>query len=446
MLATLALAALIYFCLDYVISDDTDSLSRVTIMDFYREEPVDVLFIGTSHSMYAVDSVRLTETLNQSVYNLSTFGPDYVKLYYLLKEAIRVKDIDTVFVELSLARLGSSGVDEFATFIISDYMKSIPNRAALIITGVDDSNYVNGFFRLRRNFKVIPTFSEIKWLIGKKRAEQYTQFIGIPQYMGRGEWYGHDSNDGTTNYHYAEGFLAKEIIPRETKYLTKIMNLCKRKGIKPVLYVMPYSIPYLTQFKDYDQIMATIRKLAEDHSTAFIDLNLVRDEYLHFDIENFRDFDHLNTEAGKQLADFFVEYMRKPDYDWFYDSIREKYPSDLVQGVGYWKSFVTDEGVFEKSTEASGTITEMLLKIEPLSFSNIDTNIVLTELKRDEETDIRTDVRTFTALGREGSFSIFSVPYDPATRVYYRIEVFKAGTDELLFETESFFGERSKDE
>ncbi|MBQ5757072.1 MAG: hypothetical protein IIV93_01000, partial [Clostridia bacterium] len=72
-------AALIYFSLDYIVSDDTRSLSRVTIHDFYGQEPIDILFIGTSHTLYSLDSNQLTEELNQSVFDLSVMGPDFVK-------------------------------------------------------------------------------------------------------------------------------------------------------------------------------------------------------------------------------------------------------------------------------------------------------------------------------------------------------------------------------
>ena len=446
-LVTLALAALIYFCLDYVISDDTSSMSRVTILNYYKQDPVDIVFTGTSHTMYCVDAARLTEKLDRSVYNLSTSGPDFVKLYYLLKEAIRAKDIDTAFVEMSVSRLGSSsGDNETSTFIISDYLKNLPNRAALVLNAVDENSYMNGFFRLRRNITAIPTVSEIKWLIGRKQEEEYIRYSGWEQYRGRGEWYRHGTFDRTIDYDGVDNFTVHDILPKEWTYLTKIMDLCARKGVKLVLYVTPYSEPYLIQFREYEHITDAVRKLADAHSATFIDLNLIRDEYFHLDSEDYTDFEHMNTEVGAQLADFLAEYIRDPDHDWLYGSLREKYTDDTVYGVGYRKSFVTEKGVFGKSTEAKGTISEMRLQIEPLSFHDADTEVVLTELKRDEETDIRSDVRTFIASGREGSFSVFAVPYDPSTRVYYRIEVFRAGTDELLFETESFFREWSEDE
>ena len=445
-LVTLAVAVLIYFCLDFAISDDTGSLSRVTILNYYKEEPVDIVFVGTSHTQYCIDAVRLTEKLDQSVYNLSTSGPDFVKLYYLLKEAVRTKDIDTAFVEMSLSRLGSQGDNETATYIISDYIKNFPNRAMLILDAADENGYLNGFFRLRRNFKAIPTLSEIKWLTRKKLEDQYAKHIGWDNYVGRGEWYGHGVYDRTINYRLAEGFSAQEIIPRELEYLTKIMDFCARKGIKLVLYVMPYSKPYLTQFGEYDQIMKTVSSLADSHSATLIDLNLVRDEYLHLELEDFMNADHMNTEAGERLADFLAEYIQSPDQDWFYDSLREKYPEDTIQGVGYWKSFVTDQGVFDKSTDAKGHISEMRLQIEPVSFSGIDADIVLTELLYDAESDTWSEGRTFNPTGREGSFSNFAVPYDPTVRDYYRIEVFRTGTDELLLETDTFFGEWSEDE
>ena len=445
-LVTLAAIAVIYFCLDYVISDDIKSLSRVTILNFYDQEPVDMVFVGTSHTQYCLDSVKLTEELGQSVYNLSTSGPDFVDLYYLLKEAVRAKDIDTAFVEMSISRLGVPGDTETATYIISDYMKNIPNRASLILNATDEGSYVNGFFRLRRNFKAIPTVSEIKWLFREKQEEQYVRHSGWKEYIGRGEWYRSDSYDWTINLDDVEHFSEQDIVPKEWEYLTKIINLCSQKGIKLVLYAMPYSAPYLVQFEGYEQIMDRVRKLAEEYSVELIDLNLVRDEYLHLDPEDFMNPDHMNTDVGERLAAFFAEYIRNPEFDWFHDSLRDKYPENMVCGVGYRKSFVTEKGIFDSSTKAEGTVSEMRLQIEPLSFYDVDADVVLTELLHDEAADTWSDVCAYAPTDREGSFSNFTVPYDPSVRVYYRIDVLRHGTGEPLFETESFFREWSEDE
>ena len=437
-LATLAAAVAIYFCLDFVISDDTSSLSRVTILNYYKEEPVDIVFVGTSHSLFCIDAVRMTEKLDQSVYNLSTAGPDFVDLYYLLKEAVRTKDIHVAFVEIPISRLGLPGT-EHSTYIISDYIKSLPNRTALILDGTDADSYMNGFFRLRRNLKVIPTVSEIKWLTRKKMEDQYIRNSGWDDYLGRGEWRGYGSYDWTIDYDLSEGFLLHEIVPKEWEYLTKVMDFCAQKGIKLVLYVMPYSAPYLIQFKDYGLIMDKVREQAETHSATFIDLNLVRDEFFHLDYDDFINADHLGTEAGDRLSDFLKDYIRDPDHDWFYDSLRDKYSENKVYGVGYRKSFVKNKDNSNKSTSEEGIILELLLRIEPLSFSALDVDVVLTELKYDSATDTWKDVYRYTAINRDEASSSFIVPYDLMEQPHYRIEVFRAGTNDLLFETESSF-------
>ena len=103
-LTIILILLLVYLVLDFVSTDDVDSLERRTLYDFYTQESIDTLFVGTSHLMFGIDAPQLTKDLGVSVFNLSSADLDYVQMYYLLKEAFRVKQIQNVYIEISPSR------------------------------------------------------------------------------------------------------------------------------------------------------------------------------------------------------------------------------------------------------------------------------------------------------------------------------------------------------
>ena len=150
-LAFLVLLVAVYAGFDYVISDDTETQTRVTFHDYYAAGKIDYLFIGPSHSIHEINAVKLSEDLNKNVFNLTTAAQDFIGSYHLLKEAVADKRTNRVFMELSVSRLAIKQTDETAAYIIADYIKSPLIRAQYLFRSFDMEGYINAFLRLRRN-------------------------------------------------------------------------------------------------------------------------------------------------------------------------------------------------------------------------------------------------------------------------------------------------------
>ena len=88
----LAVLVVLYKGFDYLISDDTESQTRVSFHDYYKEDKIDYLFIGPSHTNHEINAVRLSQELDQNVFNLSTSSQDFIGAYYLVREAIKEKN------------------------------------------------------------------------------------------------------------------------------------------------------------------------------------------------------------------------------------------------------------------------------------------------------------------------------------------------------------------
>ena len=433
-------AALIYFGLDYIVSDDTASLSRVTIHDFYEQEPIDILFVGTSHTLYTLDSNQLTEDLNQSVFDLSVVGPDFVKMYYLLNEALRTKDIQHVWVEMSISRLGIEGKNETGTYLITDYIKGLRNKAELIFNKLDEDNYINAVFRLRRNFTTIPKLSKIRETVYQKRQDAYTKYLGWEMYRGRGEWERRVLRfDNTIDEDLVDEIGVSNVRDDEWEYLLRIMDLCKEKDVDLTLYAMPYTDTYLAQYEAYETLNSMVRKEADERSIPFLDMNLVRKEYLQFDVDEYKDYEHLNLEPGKKVVRFLEDYMRDPDGDWFYDSLSDRFRDGKVYGVCFDKTFLSDKGSYDKLELAEGRVTEVSVEVSPISVSGEPADIRISDGTRGQNEEW-ISFQDYDPVRREGTSSFFTIPYDSEQQHMYQVRLYRPGTDELLFETVTAFG------
>lgn len=434
-------AALIYYGLDYIVSDDTSSLSRVTIHDFYEEEPVDILFIGTSHTLFSLDAQMLTEELDQSVFDLSVVGPDFVKMYYLLNEALRTKEIKRVFVEMSISRLGIEGKNETGTYLITDYIKGLRNRAELIFSKLDENNYVNGVFRLRRNLVTIPTLTTIRETLSRKSQDAYTKYLGWGSYRGRGEWTRQVYRfDNTIDKDSVDEIDVGDIRDDEWEYLMRIMDLCEKKNVDLTLYAMPYTDPYVVQYEAYETLNEMVRKEAEKRSAAFLDMNLVRKDIMSFTAEDYKDYEHLNLEPGKVVTEFLADYIRDPDGDWYYDSLSDRFDDGKVYGIGFDKTFVSDQGSYDLLENAKGTVREVSVQIIPLSVSGERADIRISDGNYGQQDDEWVTVQDYEPVKEEGAFSYFTIPYDDSRYHQYRVSLFAPGTEDLLFETVTSFG------
>lgn len=123
---------LVYRGLDYFVNDDTDRRTRVSFHDFYGEETLDSVFVGSSHIVRAIDAVTLSDTLGGETFNLGSFDQDLRGSYYMAKEAIEAKKVRHVYLEVSISKLMLEEPDETATYILSDYMRSLPNKVGLV--------------------------------------------------------------------------------------------------------------------------------------------------------------------------------------------------------------------------------------------------------------------------------------------------------------------------
>lgn len=349
-----------YEFLDYLITDDTEYMTRITFHDFYEMEQVDSLFVGASHGLKGVNAEMLSEKLGEEVFVAATSSQDVLGSYYILRDAIGRYDLQNVYLEISPAIMNKDRVGSATSvYIITDYMKNLRFRSRYILEAFPIGDWIPAFLRVRRNFDSMNLKYDIWgniWEIPEKKDENYKNYLADEEkfegykYLGRGTWV--TENERSILIDKESGAFDNtgeaDLNPDALSRLSEIISLCEENGIHLTLYMMPYPEIYLYKYTNYDEFSSYFGDLAKKHNLDWFDLNLVKSKYLDLNNEDFCDNDHLSASGNRKTSDFLSEYLPEPEESYFWDSLEEKMEEEWndvhILAVEYERKFYDSEG------------------------------------------------------------------------------------------------------
>lgn len=335
--------------LQYLLVDDTESYSRIKMHELYNsEDNIDVLFVGSSHVNCSLNPKIADELLDKHTFNAGTSSQDMDGSLALIREAVIYHDIEQIYLEMyyGIALRGNykERTEMTSTYIISDYMRPSFRKLQYLLEASSKEYYVNGFIPARREWEKIFDFEYIKDLYAKKKTEAYKEYHAI--------------NTGTS--YYLDGFMATEkaltneaqwnesangLIKQENisedwkESLDEIVGLCKKQGIKLVLFAAPMPDMTLVGKENYDEYSGLIRSMAENYGIEYYDFNLCKPEYFDAgNLEIFRDEGHLNVYGAEEFTETFADFFAGniSEAELFFDSYEEKLLSmpPRIYGIG----------------------------------------------------------------------------------------------------------------
>lgn len=317
-LAVLLLTGLLVKACNYLLVDDTESYTRLTLHDLYQEEEnIDTLFLGSSHCFRAYDPMLYEELTGRNAFNLGSSAQNYDTSYYLLREAARRNHLETVYLDMHYKFLfiGKEDKDLVQANIISDYMRPSLNKLEFLLCTSESRHYTNRLLPFRREWKKMEDPSYLKEVWDKKRQESYRNYEPVVReqeyYAGKGFVSSREVLDAEAITWWENfGLIRDDMESSETytlSYLEKIVEFCEKEKIRLIFVTAPSFDRYLEAVGPYDQAYAYIRELAEKYGISYLDFNLCREEYLDFTEEDFLDVDHLNGRGARTLTEFLAE-------------------------------------------------------------------------------------------------------------------------------------------
>lgn len=254
--------------------------------------PVDVLFVGSSHTYRSFDPRRF-EQLGLTSYNLGSTAQAPLNTYYLLKR----------------------------------YAPQFQPRLAIVelYYGVLQTDGLESFFDLCTNLPISPELAEmaaavrhphaINCLAGTLLQRLRAPYGSLTQREIEGETYvpgGYCESFGV----WEEGRDAAEPIEiriraQQVRYAGRFLYSLKQRGCEVLLVVQPLPEDVLDRVVNYDEYSEAIRTLARQAGVDLVDFNSV----LRLDSgTDFKDDHHLNAYGVRKFDDALIQYLAERGY------------------------------------------------------------------------------------------------------------------------------------
>jgi len=312
-----------------------------TMADINRqEENIDIVFLGSSRTYRAVDTVNMSENLNKNIFNVATDSVSFTTLYHLLLEVDKTNDLETVYLEYSMAmfKRENSTNDHVVYRLLSGENKEEFNKAANL-------NYEN--FRLIEFTNYMENFSNGRFVsnIGQWFNTDKTLGSGIQTnqsvYMGNGFVYASKFVESEkelmlpTSY-YTDGKLWKEdqVNSVALEYFYKIIDYTKQNNIELILFSPPYpEVVTRDNYTDFNTFDTQIENFIQNHEGAenlkVLNFTKIKKNFMELSIENFYNANHCNGKGARLLTPLIEQIyleIKNNTYNknyWFYNSYEE---------------------------------------------------------------------------------------------------------------------------
>ncbi len=247
-------------------------------------EAFDIIFLGSSHAYLTFDE-RYLELRQLNTFNLGTGAQTPLNTYYLhnaLKKTIKTK---RYIIEASPSMFINSGTEAYVE-LLNAYHELNPWAFKIAVqTGDLKAFLFYLFWKYRLNKCDIGEISSNVAYIkgGYCELTHLWQESATPQ-----------SFQAVTN----------EI---QFVYFRKLLSEIHSDGTPVAVVIAPTPVVYIQCFGNYSHIVDRIKEACDAYNIPFVDFN----DQLHYPLEMFSDYSHLNSRGVKIFMPAFMDKMQK---------------------------------------------------------------------------------------------------------------------------------------
>lgn len=336
----------------YVNYDDSQWV-RIIWREFYKEENIDNLFLGSSHVYCALNPYLLDELNGENNFSLSTSAQRLNGSYYLLKEANRRNSLSHVYLELNY-ELATGKEGEFtnpdnlmANWWNVDYMHFSFNKLEYMFSMCRKENYPETLLPFLRYKSRIFDLEYIREQVNGKHQEHYRNYEfsntneqgEVIEFYEKGYWYiTRELSQSSLLLMQKDTLQEKPLTEDAEAYLRKIIEYCKERQIELTLFSAPVYELDLLATGNYDAYVRQINQIADEYQIDYYDFNLCKEEVLPLQsTDNFWDTIHLNSKGADIFTRVFFEVMQNGKETYFHDTFEQKLvgSTERVYGLIY---------------------------------------------------------------------------------------------------------------
>lgn len=324
--------------LAFFLKDDSNSYARVLRHEFYRQQNIDYLFCGASHTSHGINPRIADLSFNKNVFNAGTPAQQIDGTVAVLKQAVKLYSIEKVFMEMDFGIITSYGIKErpghTADYIVLDFLRDPLIKLDYMLKMTVPAYYLNSILPIGKDklmdldpkkvsakIKSVITGRYFKYEFGDEKSS----------YAGKGCVLDSESiSDGSfSSDSFEEPIGPQNIHPDIISCLNQIVEICRKNNIELIFYSMPYSDFYLNEKGDYDQYLNFCRNFATQNGCPYYDFNLCREKYFSLCDHDFSDDNHLNQSGIEKYTEIFCSFFtgKIPEDELFYASYADKMAS-----------------------------------------------------------------------------------------------------------------------
>lgn len=309
----------------FLVNDDTKSLTRITMYDFYADsQNIDVLFIGSSHCYRSYNPEIADDILGVHSFNLGTSSQRIDGSLALLKEAVKRNDVSLVILDIYYDVIEtypqSERTELTSTYLISDYLRPSVNKLTYLLKASSKEYYVNSFIVGRRSWKKLFDYYYVRDLVKTKCSEEYINFDSNFEtsdksyYVSRGFWANDSLLDDYVLSESEEGAIHIDVsnINREwNESLQQMIDLCQKKDIKLILTASPLPRSTFERIDNYDEYVEFVKEQLKGTGVPYLDFSLLEEtQSLTEGTLYFKDDDHLNRRGADEYTRLLCHYLK----------------------------------------------------------------------------------------------------------------------------------------
>ena len=316
----------------YLLIDDTRSYTRLMMHEFYRQDNIDVLFVGSSHCYVSLDPAITDEIFGLNTFNAGSALQAQDASFALIREAAERYHVKQVYMEMYYLMMDNDEYHEreqmTGTYIISDYMRPSLNKLRFLLQAGPPKFFVNSFIPARREWERLLDPSGVRDLLIRKQSGDYREYRPMDGYRYKG-FVDYEEEITTGWLLDSAGFDAIHTENASADWLKTIREIiayCEKKGVQLTLFSAPMTLFQTAGVGNYDDYIALVSSLVEGTSVRYVDFNLCREEYFPQTTDLFADAGHMNGKGAEQFSRIFAGYFtgRITDDELFYPSMADK--------------------------------------------------------------------------------------------------------------------------
>lgn len=277
-----------------------------------EKNTVDILVMGSSHSMNAIDSSELDTYLSESGINTKTFnmsitGMRFESMCYRLKEALKTQSPKLLVIETFSATPMSYSNPEVTRRYALDYMPLSINKLAYVYRYIDENRFSYIFPLLRYHYRWQELGIEDYEILNPRIQKMKSERMGINAFTEDVVW---PDDDGYFNTDYSECNEMEPLDDEVYEALSEIMTIASERGMKVLFVSIPYKIQmgyssdHLVKNNNY------IRDKFCDNTDVFmLDMNRMYKD-MNWTYDCMQDEGHVNTYGRSLVMPVLADYIR----------------------------------------------------------------------------------------------------------------------------------------